>query len=200
MRFGIGLLALTCAGSLLAQQGPPVAAPQPTDVPAPQVAPQPATPGIAIPALTPVSLVLKQNVGSKISTSGETFSFTLAEPQVIDGREVVPAGTPGMGEVIHAKRGGGSGSAGELVLAARYLQVGDRRLRLRSLQVAEAGKDKIGTVNALAPVPVKGMFGFLVKGKEIDLPEGTLLHAKTAEDFILPAPSASQSPVSPPTN
>jgi hypothetical protein len=185
---------------IIAQDVPPVAAAQTTEASAAQAAPESATPVVAIPVLTPVKLVLKQNVGSKISTGGEMFAFTLAEPLLIDGREIVPAGTPGMGEVIHAKKGGGSGSAGELVLAARYLQVGDRRLRLRSLQVAEAGKDKIGTVNALAPVPVVGMFGFLVKGKEIDLPEGTLLHAKTAEDFALPAPGASPSPVSPPTN
>lgn len=136
--------------------------------------------------------MLKQSVGSKISTGGEPFAFVLAEPLIVDGREIVPAGTPGMGEVVHAKKGGGSGAGGELVLAARYLQVGDRQLRLRSMRVAVVGKDSISTVDTMVAVPVVGMFGFLVKGKEVDIPEGTVVSAKTAEDFSLPAGVARQ--------
>ena len=91
---------------------------------------------VTIPALTPIKIELLETLGSKVSTSGETFPFRLAGPVLIDGKVAIPAGTPGVGEVVHAKKSGGSGAAGELVLAARYLDVQGRRLRLRSLKSA----------------------------------------------------------------
>lgn len=144
---------------------------------------------LLVPALTPVIIALRAHLGSKISTSGDWFEIELAEPVMVDGRLALPAGTRGLGEVVHAKKSGGSGASGELVLAARYLDIGGRRLRLRSMRFAEAGADAIGTVNALnvasaaSPVPGIGLIGFFIKGKGIDLPEGTRAHALTAEAF-----------------
>ena len=45
-----------------------------------------------------------------------------------------------MGEVVHAKKGGGSGAAGELVLAARYLDFEGSRVRLRSMRLDGNGE------------------------------------------------------------
>jgi hypothetical protein len=154
--------------------------------------PEPAKPaearGPVIPALTQVTIVIRSHLGSKISKTGETFPLELAEPVLIAGKVMLPAGTPGMGEVIHAKKSGASGSSGELVLAARYLEHGGRRLRLRSMHFAKAGEDAIGTVNTIAvatvaTVPAASLIGFFMTGKGIDLPEGTKALAKTAEDF-----------------
>jgi hypothetical protein len=169
------------------------------------VAPAPA-PAI-IPALTPVRIVIKAHLGSKISKSGETFALELADPIVADGKVLIPAGTTGMGEVVHAKSSGGSGASGELVLAARYLDFGGRRLRLRSLNFAVAGKDATGTVNSIAiasaaTMPALSLIGFFIKGKGIDIPEGMAAMAKTAEPFVLdpPAvPASEPAPVSPPS-
>src|SRR5690606_40329275 len=71
---------------------------------------------VVLPAKTPVLLRLEQAVGSKISRTGDSFAFVLAQAVELDGVTVLPAGTPGTGEVVHAKKGGGSGSGGELVL------------------------------------------------------------------------------------
>lgn len=149
--------------------------------------------GHCIPALTPVRLVLRAHLGSKISASGQVFPIALAAPIVVDGKELIPAGTSGMGEVVHAKNSGGSGASGELVLAARYLELGGRRLRLRSLNFAAAGQDKLGTVQTLniasaATVPALALIGFFIKGKGIDLPDGVEAMAKTAEPFVLDQP------------
>jgi hypothetical protein len=159
-----------------------------------------------IPALTPVRIVVRAHLGSKISKSGETFALELADPIVADGKVLIPAGTTGMGEVVHAKSSGGSGASGELVLAARYLDFGGRRLRLRSLNFAVAGKDATGTVNSIAiasaaTMPALSLIGFFIKGKGIDIPEGMAAMAKTAEPFMLDPPAAPASepaPVSPP--
>jgi hypothetical protein len=193
---------------------PPIAAPLATPSTAPLVQP-PGTPqcppptvetGPCIPALTPVRIVVRAHLGSKISTSGETFALELADPIVVDGKMLIPAGTTGMGEVVHAKTSGGSGASGELVLAARYLDFGGRRLRLRSLNFAVAGTDRYGTVQnlniaAAVTVPALSLIGFFIKGKGIDIPEGMEAMAKTAEPFVLdPLPAAlpEPAPVSPP--
>lgn len=215
--------------ALLAQPTPAESAPASALVtPAPQPGepsqtapnPEPATSGpirpqcppaaegvLCIAPLTPVKLVIRTHLGSKISTSGQTFVIELAEPIVVDGKVLVPAGTTGQGEVVHAKKSGGSGASGELVLAARYLDLGERRLRLRSMNFAQAGKDSIGTVNTMnvasVAVPGLSLIGFFVKGKGIDVPEGTLAVAKTAEPFVIessattPVPAATVTPAQP---
>jgi hypothetical protein len=161
------------APATVATIAPPAAAPLCTDC-------------LTVPALTPVRVELLTELGSKISKTGDTFPIRLAEPIVIDGRVVVPAGITGLGEVVHAKKSGGGGAGGELVLAARYLDVAGQRLRLRSLRVAVTGKSKIDTANAIgvassATVPVAAFIGFLLKGGQTTIPAGTVADAKTAE-------------------
>jgi hypothetical protein len=151
---------------------------------------------LVIPALTPVRLELLAPLGSKISKSGDSFPIRLAEPLVIDGTRRLPAGVAGMGEVVHAKKAGGSGAPGELVLAARYLEVCGRRLRLRSMHLSPTGTSSMNTVNALnvasaaSPLPI-GLLGFAIHGGQVTVPTGTIADAKTAEGFG-PASSTSE--------
>lgn len=164
---------------------------QETPVAAAAVVSETATkPSLTIPALTPVEVVIDVDLGSKLSKTGELFTLHLAKPVMIDGVEAVPAGTVGEGEVIHAKKGGGSGAPGELVLAARHLTLGDRQLRLRSLKLDAVGNDKMGTVNSInvaaaATIPVASVIGFFITGGDRTIPKGTILPAKTAEPFAL---------------
>lgn len=151
---------------------------------------QPCTDCIALPALTPVRITIGRALGSKISKTGDVFPITLTDPIRINGKTLVPAGVTGMGEVVHAKGSGGSGAAGELVLAARYLEWGGRRLRLRSIQLAPSGQSNINKVNALnvasaaSPLPI-GLLGLFITGGQVTVPEGTIADAKTAEAVIL---------------
>ncbi len=138
--------------------------------------------GICIPALTPIGIELDEALSSRTSVTGEAFAISLAYPVVVDGREVIPAGTKGRGEIIHAKKTG-VGVGGELVLAARYLSLGDKQLRLRSLKFNGAGRDQQGL--ALAVGAAVGLPGLLIRGKHIDLPIGAFADAKTAEAFWL---------------
>ncbi len=93
-----------------------------------------------------------------------------------------------MGEVIFAKSSGGSGAGGELVLAARYVDVGSKRVRLRSLQLNANGKSRIDSANAVgiaasAAAPALGIVAMFMKGKQSAVPAGTVADAKTAEDI-----------------
>jgi hypothetical protein len=103
----------------------------------------------------------------------------LAKAVELDGAVLLPEGVRGEGEVVHAK-GSGSGVGGELILAARYLLLQNTRLKLRSMKALAHGKDQIdGALAVSIAVPVAG---FLVRGKQVDVPAGTIAEAKTAEE------------------
>ena len=65
------------------------------------------------------------------------------------------------------------GAAGELVVAARYLDLSGRHLALRSTKLDVAGKSRIDGVSTLAvasaatPLPI-AMVGFFIKGGEVE--------------------------------
>ena len=193
---------LAMAGTAAAQSDP---APVPAaDAPQPVAAPAPVPTGPCskppagasanvrcVPALTPVVISLDAPVSSRTAKTGENFAFSLAEPIMLDGVVLVPAGTKGVGEVVHAK-GSGMGVGGELVLAARYLDYDGRQIRLRSMKFGVVGKDQ--QTLAFAVAVTAGLPGLLIKGKHIDIAQGTLAGAKLTEDLYLeppaPAPTA----------
>lgn len=182
-------------------------APLPPAAPGQPAAPiQPAPPATdattaqVVPALTPVVIEIGAELGSAISQTGEHFPITLKLPIRVDGRDVVPAGAKGQGEVVWAKRAGGSGAPGELVLAVRWLDIGGRSLKLRSLDFRSVGDSRYAEVNRLlivsaATIPVASLIGFAIKGKDTLYPAGTVAGAKTAVAFDLgavpPAPAES---------
>lgn len=167
--------------------------------PVANLAPEPAAPAPFAARMTPVLLDITGPVSSKTSNSLDTFAFTVAEPVMAGDVVAIPAGATGVGEIVHAKKAGGMGAAGELVLAARYVELGGRRVRLRSTAIDAEGKSRVNGVNALAAagaatiLPV-AVLGFFIKGGEIELPAGTRLIARLAEDFT---PAASAAPVKP---
>src|SRR3954470_11247753 len=87
---------------------------------------------VTIPALTSVVIRLEEPISSNRNKPGDRFRITVAEDVRIGDSLVIPAGSTGEGEVIHAARSGAGGKAGELILAARFVRVGDLEVRLRS--------------------------------------------------------------------
>jgi hypothetical protein len=185
---------MVCLASPCAAQEAIVDAGAPGTIAFDEVRPVEASTAPVAARMTPVALELVDPVGSKTSKSLETFRLVLAEPVMVGDHEAIPAGTPGTGEIVHAKKAGGMGAAGELVVAARFLDLGDRKVRLRSTVVDAEGKSRINGVSnfaaasAASPLPV-AWIGFFIKGGEIELPPGTRLVAKLAEDFSPAAPA-----------
>jgi hypothetical protein len=140
---------------------------------------------VTVPALTPVTVRLEELVSSNENKAGDRFRITVAEDVRIGEQLVVPAGSAGEGEVIHAAKSGAGGKAGELILAARYVRVGDIDIRLRSFALGVVGKDQTG--NSLAASMIIGPFAMFVKGGVVIVPPDTLGIAKTALEFKLPA-------------
>jgi hypothetical protein len=140
---------------------------------------------IVLPALSTVELEIAEPLNSKASKIGQFFAIKLATPILLDGQELVPAGAMGQGEVIHAAKARAMGKAGELILAARYIEHDGKRIALRSFQFGLAGTGKNNSHEALAAGTIVATpLVLIITGGNVDVPVGTKAHAKTASDTV----------------
>jgi hypothetical protein len=178
------------AAALAAQVLVPV--PQPATAPPLIVPALPPTPCCVLPALTPVLLSLDEAMESDKAKIGQYFRISLREPVRLSDSLVIPAGTTGSGQVVHAAKSRAMGKAGELVLAARFLDYQGRRIPLRSLRYGKGqGKDNVDTA-VIVGVAVSALITPFITGGEVRIPAGTELWAKIASqvDFAAAAASA----------
>lgn len=187
------MLSVFFAAALAAQTvpatEPPIAAP-----PAPPIA---LSDCCVIKALTPVRLAITNPINSNATASGQSFAITLSSPILLDGGRSIPAGTTGQGEVIHAARSGMAGKAGELVLAARYLDYHGIRIPLRSMRFGGAGKDQTGL--AFAATTAIGLIGMVITGGEVRVLAGAPADAKISTDIRID-PALLAAPTIPPSS
>lgn len=137
-------------------------------------------------ANTVIELETIDAVSSRTSKTGDFFKLKVrADVRAADGAILIPAGTPALGQVVHAARSGGGGKGGELILAARFVELGQGQVKLRS-GFGAAGKARVGAT--LATSMVVGPFAMLIKGKDLELPAATPLSARLGEDTIFTPP------------
>lgn len=158
-----------------------------TQVTAPSTAPEaPAAtaaavvPAVALPAGSAIPLRFLATVSSGTHSRGQTFDLEVTDNINVGATVVIPAGSIATGEVIHADRARGLGKAGELIVAARFVTVGERRIKLRS-QLSKTGQDK--TMQAMFLVP-------WVRGKDLEVPLDTEVIARTVAEEKFEAPSS----------
>lgn len=146
----------------------------------------PAPAGTAVPAGTYVDFEILDPLNSKLSKPGDRFRIRTTVPLGANGAVVVPAGAPGEGEVIHAARARAAGKAGELILAARFIDHQGQRIALRSFRFAQVGESRTdqAIIVGMVAVPVV----LFMAGSEVDVPVGVRGQAKLVADipFILP--------------
>ena len=126
---------------------------------------------------------------------GDRFEIRLAEPLVIDGAVLLPAGLTGGGEVVHAAGPSIGGKPGEVILAARYLDYDGRRIPLKAMKLGRAGQDNGAASLAVSMVTPIGMF---IPGGHVEIVAGSRANAKLAADIIL-SPLAPSTPTGAPT-
>ncbi len=128
---------------------------------------------------TAVSLVLAKDVSSKTAERGQAVNFTVDEDVTVDGRVIIEKGTPAVGSVIYAEKGGYMGNSGKLAVQVESTTTVDGQpLRLNAAKGSE-GKDKYGTVTALSIVA--GPFALLKRGGETVVKEGTKITVYAGE-------------------
>lgn len=136
-----------------------------------------------IPANTVVDLEILDLLNSSRQQRGDKFRFRVVTPVLIDGIVRVAVGAPGIGEIVHAAAARGGGAPGELLIAARSLDIEGQAVALRGLKLGVTGGDNSGM--ALGVAFAAGGFAFFIRGHEIEIPIGTRVTAKVAHDVSL---------------
>lgn len=143
-----------------------------------------------LPALTPMRLRVVGEVSSKTHVKGDKVKIILADALKLSDTLVIPAGTPGLAEVIHSSKAGMGGKAGELLIAARSLDLSPEvHIPLRSFRLAPiGGKNNEGLAMGLsiAGGVAGGIAAMVVTGGSARVPDGSEAFAKTAADVDLP--------------
>ena len=135
-----------------------------------------------VPANTVIELEMTDLVSSKTSKAGDFFNLRVAVAVMSGTTVLIPVGTPAIGQVVHAAKSATGGKPGELILAARYLELPQGQVKLRS-SFGAAGKSRTGA--ALATTIAIGVLGLLVRGKQVELPVGSPLSARIAVDTAI---------------
>ena len=141
-------------------------------------------PTATLSALTPVLIQFDEPVSSEKNRNGDRFRFHVAADVRVGDVVVIPMGTPGMGEVIHAAKAGMAGKAGELIVASRYVTVGYRNVRLRSF-ASGAGKQFTDVANWTGILV--GLPSLMIQGGKMTMPQHMLATVRTADTVTLPA-------------
>ncbi|MEP6634558.1 MAG: hypothetical protein ABJA62_10155 [Luteimonas sp.] len=136
-----------------------------------------------IPADTVVDLEITQPINSAKQHRGDYFGLRLVSAVVVDGVVVLPAGTEGTGQIVEAQPSRGGGKPGELLLAARFLTSNGVQIPLHGMKFSATGADQTRVSMALGTAI--GVWAMFIRGREIEVPSGTPVHAKVAGDVML---------------
>lgn len=135
---------------------------------------------VTIPDGTELTVVTLEEITSKTATEGDPLTFKVDEDVKVNNQVVIARGTLVKGVVSNAKKNGRMGKAGALSIRIESTTtVDDQKVKLRASKGKE-GDDKTGTTVAL--VVLFGPLGFLKKGKDAKIKEGTKIKAFTDEE------------------
>jgi hypothetical protein len=178
----IKLCASIMALALFAQVSlsPVALAQQPNVLPAaqqPEVLPEVT---VVIPDGTELTVITTDLIDSKTAVEGDPLSFKVEEDVVVNGMVVIKKGALVKGIVSDSAKSGRMGKAGRLSIRVESTTtVDNQKLKLRAAKGKE-GDDKTGTTVAL--VVLFGPLGFLKKGKNAKIKEGTRIKVFTDEE------------------
>ena len=167
---------------------------------APAPLPAPAPQPLVVPAGTTLTVRLGESLGSKISSTGQSFSATLASPVTVDGNTVIPAGALARGTVVDAKPLGRfkGGAILELRLNSITVNGSEQRIKTSAVTRTLKGKGKRTAVLAGGGTALGAIIGGLAgggKGAAIGAAAGAGAGTGGAaftgnKEIVLPAESA----------
>jgi len=129
---------------------------------------------------TPINVVTSEEITSKAAKPNDPVKFTIADDLVINGQVVVRKGTPALGSVITAQKGGYMGNSGKLAIQVESTTTSDgQTLKLRAAKGGE-GDDKTTSTFALASF-ISPLFLFR-KGGEAKILAGTAVTVYAGEE------------------
>ncbi len=166
------------------------------------VQPAPAVPISAAPATsamlrigTEVPLRLSEQLTTKGKQLrvGQRFHLTTSEPVMVNGVNVIPIGSPAVGEITDVRNKGMWGKSGHLAAQVLYVTVNGRQIRLSGTfdDKGVAGGVGAALVSGIVFLPA----GFFMTGTSAVVPAGSIIKAFTDEDVPLAMPVAAQAPL-----
>lgn len=135
---------------------------------------------IIVPDGTEISAVTTDTISSKTAHEDDPITFKVDEDVVIGGETVIAKGAILKGVVTNAKKSGFFGKGGQLNIRVESTTAVDgQKIKVRASKGKDGG-DKTGTTVAL--VILFGPLGFLKKGKNAEIKEGTKVRVYTDEE------------------
>ena len=129
---------------------------------------------------TELAVVTVGEVSSKTATEGDTVTFRIEDDLVVNKQIVIAKGTIAKGTIVSAEKSGRLGKGGKLGIRVEATTTVDgQKIKLRASQGREGG-DKTGTTVAL--VVLFGVFGFLKKGSDAKIKDGTKIKVYVDEE------------------
>lgn len=180
-------------------------APQPhVQATAAQVAPAPV---VAAPIAAPVAINAVLRVGTEVPLRlrhelttkgkqlrvGHRFQLESSEPVIINGVNVIPVGSPAVGEVTSVRNKGMWGKSGHLGARILYVTVNGRQIRLSGAFDDKGVAGGIGAVAVSAIVFLPA--GFFMTGTSALVPAGTIIKSFVDEDVPLAMPVVPLAPL-----
>jgi hypothetical protein len=191
----ISILALAAAAA--AQAAVPGAAvqsaPAPALVSAPIAAPATSSAILRVGTEVPLRLAEQLTTKGKKLRVGDRFHLETSEPVMVQGLNVIPVGSPAMGEITDVRNKGMWGKSGHLSARVLYVTVNGRQIRLSG-----AFDDK-GVAGGVGAALVSGLVflpaGFFMTGTSANVPAGTIIKSFVDEDVPLAIPAGAEAPM-----
>jgi hypothetical protein len=203
MAYSVLAFAAAAAAPVVAPQ--PVQMPQAVVAPAVQVVPAPATP--VAPIVAPVTTNAVLRVGTEIPLRlsqelttkgkqlrvGDRFHLETSEPVMVQGVNVIPVGSPAVGEITDVRNKGMWGKSGHLAARILYVTVNGRQIHLSGTFDDKGVAGGVGAVavSTLVFLPA----GFFMTGTSAKVPAGTIVKSFVDEDVPLSMPVAAMAPM-----
>lgn len=162
---------------------PEAAAPTalPTEVAA-AMAPTARPAAVLLPHDTPVELMATAEVSTASALPGTVFKLRVNKPISLDGKVVVPVGTPAFGEVVAATDSGGLGKSGRMSARLLHIQLGEARIPLEGdIQAKGTGAGSAGVAFAISLNPM----ALFHRGNNAKIKAGEILAGFVSKDVVL---------------
>lgn len=115
-------------------------------------------------------------ISSNTATLGQQVALRTVQPIRANGAVVIPAGTPGVGEVIDVRRKALGGVPGLLVVASRHLELNGQQVRLEGMIVGASGQGfDVGRASAFM-----GAGAAFIPGRDFEVAAGSRATARIA--------------------
>jgi len=140
----------------------------------------------------PLRMLETVNSNNRSLREGARVRLEVAQPIMLGGAVVIPAGSPATAEITEVRRKGMWGKSGRIEARVLNVRVGDRLIRLSGTFDDKGVTGTAGVVTSIALVPLAGFF---VTGTSANIPAGSGVKAFLDEDLRIAVAPAAPAPI-----